>query len=121
MTARSARAATPPAAPPATTSTVVNLETLNGHTRPFDLATMRSLDRSQRDWSPGVDIVGLFVPVDGGAPIAHTFSHWRDANGNVRGDRYFEPDSVMLTALRVRFNEPLLVVGRPRSKTQTRS
>ena len=97
---------------------IVDLETRGGRRRRLDLTTVQPLDLSQRDWSTGVDIVDLLLPVRGGIPVVHTYSRWDDHHGGVLGDRYFEPDDATLAELRERFDEPALVAPGARGETR---
>jgi hypothetical protein len=92
---------------------LIYLEMRGGQQCPVDLAGMEPLGRKLRDWTTGVDLVDILLPVGGGTPVIHTYSRWFDGKGGEIGDRYFEPDDATLVWLGDYFDEPALLAAVP--------
>jgi len=72
---------------------------------------MEPLGHRLRDWTTGIDLVDILVPVGSGSPVVHTYSRWENGHGGDRGDRYYEPDAEALRWLGDYFDEPALIAA----------
>ena len=81
------------------TQRIVVVQGLDGRGRRLNLSGARDLDIERREYSTGIDLLGVYVQPIAKRVIVHWYSWWDDSHGRVGGDSWVEADNDLISAL----------------------